>query len=134
MFFEYDITYPPNTLPEYEQVNVLRLTRGVIKRIDIVFPRGCAALVGVRIFRGSFQVVPLNYGDYIETDGETVVVETAIDLSVNPYEIEVRGYNVDDTYQHTIRFRITMALPEEEFSIPSVSDESERLINQLNLE
>lgn len=133
MFYEYDITYPPNTPKEREQVNILRLTRGIVKRVELVFPRGCAGLVGVRIFRGPVQVIPLNFPAWIETDGETVRINSDIDLRVNPYELEVRGYNNDDTYQHTIRVRVEMVLPEDEFSIPSVVAESERLINELGL-
>lgn len=133
MFFEYDITYPPNTPKKNEQVNILRLTRGIVKRVELVFPRGVAALTGVRIFRGSVQVIPLNYPAWIETDGETVRINTNIDLTVNPYELEVRGYNIDDTYPHTIRVRIEMELPEEQFKIPSVAEESERLITEYGL-
>lgn len=133
MFFEYDITYPPNTPKENERVNILRLTRGIVKRVELVFPRGVAALTGVRIFRGPVQIIPLNYPAWIETDGETVRINTNIDLTVNPYELEVRGYNIDDTYPHTIRVRIEMELPEEQFKIPSVAEESERLITEYGL-
>ena len=132
MFYEYDITYPPNLTKYNEQVDILRLTRGIIKRIELVFPKGTAGLVGVRILRGYFQIIPLNYPAWIETDGETVGINTDIDLTVNPYELEVRGYNIDDTYSHTIRFRIELSLPESEFSVPLVSDESERLISQIS--
>jgi len=133
MFYEYNITYPPNTPKENEQVNILRLTRGIVKRVELVFPRGCAGLVGVRIFRGSVQVIPLNFPAWIDTDGETVRINSDIDLRVNPYELEVRGYNIDDTYPHTIRVRVEMGLPEEDFSVPSVVAESERLISELGL-
>jgi hypothetical protein len=75
----------------------------------------------------------LNYPAWIETDGETVRINTNIDLTVNPYELEVRGYNIDDTYPHTIRVRIEMELPEEQFKIPSVAEESERLITEYGL-
>jgi hypothetical protein len=75
----------------------------------------------------------LNYPAWIETDGETVRINTNIDLTVNPYELEVRGYNIDDAYPHTIRVRIEMELPEEQFKIPSVAEESERLISELGL-
>jgi len=131
VFFEYNITYPPNIPKENEQVNVLRLTRGIIKRTQIVFPRGCAGLVGVRIFRFSVQVIPSNYPAWLDTDGETITVESEIDLMENPYEVEVRGYNLDDTYQHTIRFRFEIVLPEEEFKVPLVEEESERLLARL---
>jgi len=133
MFYEYNITYPPNTLKDIEQVNVLRLTRGIIRKVELVFPRGCAGLVGVRIFRGPTQIIPLNYGGYVDTDGETVTINTDIDLTVNPYEVEVRGYNEDDTYEHTIRFRFELELAEEKFSMSLPSEESEKIISEFQL-
>jgi len=131
VFYEYNVTYPPNVLPETEQINILRLSRGIIRKVEIVFPRGCAGLVGVRIFRESVQVIPLNYPAWLDSDGETISINTEIDLSVNPYEVEVRGYNIDDTYPHTIRFRFELKLIELEFGITHVVEESERLIREV---
>jgi len=82
VFYEYNITYPPNVSRETEQINILRLSRGIIRKVEIVFPRGCAGLVGVRIFRGSVQIIPLNYPAWLDTDGETITINTEIDLSM----------------------------------------------------
>lgn len=133
MFFEYNVTYPPLIFPEEEQIDVLRLTRGIVKRVEVVFPRGCAGLVGVRIFRGPVQVIPLNAPAWLDTDGETISINTEIDLSVNPYELEVRGYNLDDTYSHTIRFRFELELAGKGLSVENVQAESASLIERLGL-
>lgn len=133
MFFEYNVTYPPLIFPEEEQVDVLRLTRGIVKRVEVVFPRGCAGLVGVRIFRGPVQVIPLNAPAWLDTDGETISINTEIDLSINPYELEVRGYNLDDTYSHTIRFRFELELVGKSLSVENVQAESASLIERLGL-
>lgn len=133
MFFEYNVTYPPLIFPEEEQVDVLRLTRGIVKRVEVVFPRGCAGLVGVRIFRGPVQVIPLNAPAWLDTDGETISINTEIDLSINPYELEVRGYNLDDTYSHTIRFRFELELVGKSLSVENVQAESVSLIERLGL-
>lgn len=133
MFFEYNVTYPPLIFPEEEQIDVLRLTRGIVKRVEVVFPRGCAGLVGVRIFRGPVQVIPLNAPAWLDTDGETISINTEIDLSVNPYELEVRGYNLDDTYSHTIRFRFELELAGKALSVENVQAESASLIERLGL-
>jgi hypothetical protein len=133
MFFEYNVTYPPLIFPEEEQVDVLRLTRGIVKRVEVVFPRGCAGLVGVRIFRGPIQIIPLNAPAWLDTDGETIGINTEIDLSVNPYEVEIRGYNLDDTYSHTIRFRFELELIRAEIIITNPAEESESLKERLGL-
>jgi len=127
MFYEYNITYLPNIPKDMEQTSTIRLSRGIVKRVEVVFPRGCAGLVGVRIFRGSVQVIPLNYPAWLDTDGETISITSEIDLSVNPYELIVKGYNLDDTYPHTIRVRFELVTVEVEFGVASVLEESERL-------
>jgi len=133
MFYEYNITYPPNTAAENEQINVLRLTRGVITRSQIVFPRGCAGLVGVRVFRFSLQVIPLNFPSWLDTDNEVITVLSRIDLMEEPYEVEARGFNLDDTYQHTIRFRFELEHAEQPTKIHSLEQSSQELQKLLGL-
>jgi len=128
MFYEHDIVIPPNTQPETFLSQTLRLTRGIIKR-----PAGCAGLVGVRIVKHSFQVIPLNYPKWIETDAETVVIETEIDLTDIPYELEFQGYNLDDTFEHTIRVRVLLEAASLPFRQKTPEQESEELLQSLGL-
>jgi len=131
MFYEHDITIPPDTQPENLYSQTLRLTKGIIKRVDLVFPSGCAGLVGVRIVKHSFQVIPLNYPKWIETDGETVNIQTEIDLTDEPYELVFQGYNLDDTYQHTIRVRVLMEAASLPFRQKTAEQESKQLLQSL---
>jgi len=133
MFFEHDINIPKNTSQESYHSELLRLTRGIIKRVDINFPSGCAGLVGVRLFKDSQQVIPSNYPKWIETDGETIPILSSIDLSQIPYELEFQAYNLDDTFNHTIRVRITMESITLPFRQQPAETESQRLIESLSL-
>jgi len=133
MFFEHDITIPPNTPSEAFFSQTLRLSRGIIKRIDLVFPAGCAGLVGVRLLKQAFQVIPLNYPKWIETDGETVSIQTEIYLTEIPYELEFQGYNLDDTFEHTIRVRVLMEPSSLPFRQKTPEQESQELLQGLGL-
>jgi len=133
MFYEHDIVIPPNTHTETFLSQTLRLTRGIIKRVDLVFPAGCAGLVGVRIVKHSFQVIPLNYPKWIETDAETVSIQSEIDLTEIPYELEFQGYNLDDTFEHTIRVRVLMEPASLPFRQKTPMQESEELLQSLGL-
>jgi len=133
MFFEYDITIPANTSIETYISEILRLSRGIISRVDLNFPSGCAGLVGVRLFKDNLQVIPSNYPKWIETDGETIPIASSIDLSINPYELIFQGYNLDDTFDHTIRVRITMESLTLPFRQSLPETESQSLIESLGL-
>jgi hypothetical protein len=131
MFYEYNIEIPKNTPIGSDVIEILRLTRGTITRIDLLFPAGCAGLVGVRLFRAGYQVMPNNFKGYIETDNEMVSTTSPIDLSVNPFELEFYGYNQDDTWNHTIRVRVQVEKLEKRFSMEGFSVESDRLMKGL---
>lgn len=133
MFYEYNVPIPANTAQNNELSTLLRLSRGFIRRVELVFPRGCAGLVGVRIFRGNLQVIPLNFPAWIDTDDEVVKADTEIDLTVNPFELEFRGYNLDDTYSHNIRVRVLIEKAEAEFSVKPAGVESRELMERIGL-
>ena len=128
MFFEHDIKIPANTAEDSYLTETLRLSRGIIERVDLVFPSGCAGLVGVRLARNTFQVIPSNYPKWIETDGESVAIYSNIDLSVNPYELEFQGYNKDDAFDHIIRVRVLITPSSPPFTQKSAQQESDELM------
>jgi len=112
---------------------VCRLTRGIVREISLTFPRGCAGLVGARIFRSTRQIVPQNPVEWITTDGETVDVKVDVDLSQEPYELEVWAYNEDEVYNHTLRVRFTVEVLPEEGQYLTPQQESALLLAQLGL-
>ena len=84
----------------------IKAARGVIHKVDIVFPSGCAGLVKVAIFLGSSPMIPSTAGMTISGDGEIVNIPEFVNLRKDFNIITIKGFNEDDTYDHTILFRI----------------------------
>jgi len=91
---------------------VLKVTRGLVYRIEIEFPLGCVGLVGVQVYDGGFQVWPINPGEWLKK-AQGVISFDDIYLKLQPpFEFAIHGYNSDDTYTHTPIVRIGLVSPE----------------------
>jgi hypothetical protein len=81
------------------------LVRGNVYRIDLLFPDGCAQLAKVAIYRNEGRLFPINPGEWLDGNDELLSWRTDIDTNQNE-EWSLRGYNLDDTYDHTVTARI----------------------------
>lgn len=106
MIFSFDISTSANTAEANRVKTDLKLTRGVIHQIDIVFPPGCAGLLYVAINHGLYQVWPTNTGEYFHTDAETISFREHYELIFPPYQLSVYTHNLDDTYNHSVIIRL----------------------------
>jgi len=89
----------------------VKLVRGIVQPLEVIFPPGPAGLVGVRAYQGSHQLVPQRDTSWLSGDGITYPHDTPIDLLSPPYVITLQGYNEDETYDHTIIFRFSITVP-----------------------
>ena len=108
MFYSEEIIVPANTSKESYQVTTMKLTKGVVSRVSVFFPWGCAGLVFAQIVRKTWQVFPLSRGQWISANDRTIDFGTSIDVLSDPHDIIVRSYNEDDTYNHTITVSFQM--------------------------
>lgn len=100
-YYERSLTVPANTTEDSPIRLVWPLSRGVITRMTVFFPPGCAGLAKLRIYRGHMQLWPNDLGEWIKGDGREVLVESYYELTSYPYELTVEAINEDDTYSHT---------------------------------
>ena len=70
--------------------------------VNVLFPIGCAGLVGVQAHFQTKQVLPFNKGAYYIANGQIVRIDTSIEIIEEPFELVFTGYNEDDTYPHTL--------------------------------
>ncbi len=112
MFFSYPLTIPANTPITAQAEDLVRVTHGVLYRLEIAFPAGCAGLAHLAILRGSFQVFPLNPGGYFAANKYTIPIDTYYEIFTAPYSLKLIGYNEDTDNAHTITVRLGM-LPQE---------------------
>jgi len=102
------VTVPKDTTAADATEQSLHMTKGVVVRVQIVFPSGCWGLVHVKFYHGNFQIWPINPdGDYA-ANGETVDFPESYDLKEVPAKITMWAYNNDQTYSHTITARVTV--------------------------
>ena len=101
MIYKIDVPLPATTVVASYVDLTMRLTKGRIKEISIYFPWGCAGLAGIQIIRRTYQLAPLTRGEWIVGNELLLTHKYNYDLSTEPYNLVVRGYNLDDTYSHT---------------------------------
>ena len=104
---------PPNTSKSNPVIKTLLMDYGVITSLIINIPRGVFALAGFQLYRGTTQILPRNLGVWFTGDNINRSYDTRIELISPPYELTVKYYNEDDTYDHTItlQFSFLKTLP-----------------------
>jgi len=112
LIYKFQFTIPKNT-PETAKIEkTMRICPGIIHRIEIMFPPGCAALAHVEIYHHTVQMWPSNPETDFASDGETIAFREFYLIDEIPAELIAKMWNEDDTYDHTITIRIGV-LPEE---------------------
>lgn len=106
MFYNFPLTIPSNTAKDDEIFQECIINYGVIKKIDILFPSGCCGFAYVRVHRNNTQILPTNDGQFFASDNEAITTNEHIEVLDRPFILTFSGYNLDDTYDHTIYLRI----------------------------
>lgn len=106
MIYSYTITTPKNTLEGDKQKTTLKLARGIIHRVEFVFPPGPAGLLHLHINDALHQRWPSNTGENFASDDENIGFHEHLELSREPLELQAYTWNLDDTYPHTVIIRI----------------------------
>ncbi len=105
MFYEYSIAVPANTTEADPVEQQLPLALGIIHRVEVQFPAGCAGLVHVRLEHHSFGHLPTNPDGNFASDDYTIPVDENLNFAVQPFSVKAILWNTDGTYSHTITLR-----------------------------
>lgn len=100
-FFHY-LTIPKNTAIASPLSYTMSLPIGMINKLWVEFPRGCSGLAGLQVYRGIRQIFPLPDGIWLRSDNAVLNFAFSHSIQNEPYEVVLKGYNLDDTYPHTI--------------------------------
>lgn len=125
MIYQYDLTLPANTTKANELKVTCTLAHCKINRVEIVFPDGCCGLVYAALTRFNTQIIPINPTNYLRANNETVLVNTDILIADKPFEVVLHGYNLDDTFAHTIYCRLQVEFLSKYYFTPPPSNEWE---------
>lgn len=108
MLYVLALTVPANTAGTTPYEEELRLTDGVITRVEVEFPAGCAGLAHSYARMALHQVFPTNPDGNLASDDHVIVWNDYEDLDADPRTLTIGGWNLDDTYDHTITWRVEL--------------------------
>jgi len=109
-----DLTIPANT-PEASPVEKkLEIEGAILDKIHILIPAGHHALARMAVFYGIDQFFPYEAGTWLRGDGESFSVRMNWPLPELRTTITLKGWNEDDTYDHTFYLRLEVAKRVEE--------------------
>jgi len=109
MIFAHELFLPKNGTPATAKFETMKITRGLIYRVEFQFPPGCAGLAHLIVYDGGHQLWPASPGLNFHLDGPVVAFDDLYFKLAAPYELVVWGYNTDDTYDHTVYIRLGLA-------------------------
>ena len=112
MIYTADITTPHGTAKIDPVITLIKVTKGLVYRVEIEFPPGAAGLHHTVIFDGGFQVWPTSPGVTFHGGWSLIGFDdTYLKLSA-PYEFTAYSWNLDETYDHSISIRLGMVSDE----------------------
>jgi len=131
MIYQSDMTIPPQTPFDKRLRSEFTLPAGVIQRLAILFPPGCAGLVHLRILHNEHQIWPSTPEKSFIGDSMYAVFDESYHLPDAWNQIRVEGWNLDDSYEHHIWVWIAVLPQTETWTYESGSEE---LAQQLGVE
>jgi len=111
MHYSFDLTIPAQTTEVNKISLVCPVNYGILREIEIFFPWGCAGLVHVQIYRFQRQIFPSNIDSNYSDNDYHLRFEEYYPILELPYELVVKGWNLDDYFDHTIVFRFSVIHP-----------------------
>lgn len=90
---------------EYTQQRVV-LGKGIVFRFELYFPPGSCGLTYVRISENDRQIYPVTPNTHFRGENIKFEFDDTYLVDIPPYTWTFEGYNLDDTYDHTIFLNI----------------------------
>jgi len=107
--YEQMITVPANTASGSPTSQDMTLSKGECSWLQIRFPKGPAGYLHIAIFdaNGTTQLFPGAAATWFIGDDEVIEFDTEFVVGVedSTYKIVLKGYNNDDTFQHSALVR-----------------------------
>lgn len=108
MFYEYDVTAPANTPASYPTTVIALLGAGTLSEFHVQIPRGCDGLVHAYVQDALHHVIPANQDGDMKGDDVIVSAPDQLPIPTDDYSLELCVYNLDDSYAHTVTFRLVV--------------------------
>lgn len=112
--FEQMITVPANTVVGSPVSQDITLVKGFVSHVVIRFPQGSAALLKIAMFDVATQLWPGTSATWFRGDNEIIEFDTEYDVPLVSAvrKLTIKGYNDDDSYEHSALVRVwVVSLP-----------------------
>lgn len=90
----------------------INVTKGLVYKVEFLFPSGSAGLMGVAVFDGLFQVWPSSVGEFFVGEDHVISFDDLYLKESEPFEFQVYTYNEDQTYPHAVSVHIGLVSKE----------------------
>lgn len=106
MIYSFSDTIPKLTTRANARRTVMRVTRGIVHKIEIQFPVGCAEVAKCTINDALHQIWPTNSNSYFASDGHVISFEESYEILTRPYVLDLWTWNDSLDFPHTLTVNI----------------------------
>jgi hypothetical protein len=108
MLYEFAYSVAANTAKADADEYHLQLTTGIVYRVEVQFPNGCAGLTHCQLEHDGASFIPTNPSGSLASDGHAINIDEEYELTEGRTIITAILWNDDDTFYHTIYIRINI--------------------------
>ena len=91
---------------------VLKVSKGLVYKVEVESPVGPQGLLQTRIMDGGHQLWPSSVDEYFHPDGLCISFDDTFLKLAEPFQFDILTWNIDDTYSHEVTVRIGMVSQE----------------------
>jgi hypothetical protein len=106
------LVYPAHTSTN-KLITEVKLSAGILRRVDIVFPPGCVRLVHVQVFHGVNQILPVIPGTSYAEDSMHLELPEYIPFATGDNTFWIVTWNTGCSYKHLVNIMLNVQEPEE---------------------
>lgn len=110
--FFYDVTISKSTTAANPHEEMLLLSYGEIRRVEITIPSGHKGKAHLQLLDHEFQIYPLSRGEDYHGDGCQVIFGDQYLLEGGQYSLKARGWNTDTANDHSFLVGIDVEVPD----------------------
>ena len=112
--YEQKATIAANVAEVGATATVMTLAKGFVSHVWLKFPTGSVGLMHIAIYNEATKLWPGVPTQWFTGDNEVVEFDTEYDvpLVAAAYQLTIKGWNEDDSYEHSVIARVwVIALP-----------------------
>ncbi len=112
MIYISDVDTPSGQAKATPLITPIKVTKGLVYKIEIEFPPGAAGLHHIVIYDGFYQAWPTTPGVTFHGGWSLIGFDDTYMKMNPPFEFTAYSWNLDDEYDHAVQIRLGMVSTE----------------------